>query len=70
MVQALKSYSVAVPVETYKRLHALSLAHQHTPAELLTIAVNLLALTLPRTAQIKPKLFQPAPRRSAQGPKP
>jgi len=70
MVPTLKTYTVSVPHETYKRLQSLSLAQHRTPTEILTLALNLLTVALPRASQIVPKPFHLPSRRSARTAKP
>lgn len=70
MVRTLKTYTVTIPPDTYKRLQSLSLAQQRPPTEILTLALNLLTVALPRASQIAPAPFKLPPRRSARTAKP
>jgi len=70
MVQSLKTHTLSIPQTLYTTLHDLAARQQRTPTEILTIALNLLTVALPRASQINPKLFQLPPRRSPPASKP
>jgi len=64
----MKTRTVTLDPDTYKKLYGMATARQRTPSEILKVAVDLLHIALPHAPDFKLKPFQPQPRRSAPGP--